>query len=241
MIVTKTWIETNYNKFNKLFWGGKLPVVEFRVGMARNYWGYAEYKINYSKNTIKPFRITISNYYDSPEYVKQQTLIHEMIHIADYYFHPEHFFKNGRRVSSRVYDAHGAWFQDEAKRIEECSSFKIGMRVTTEETKASRLSDVTKRKIENNNKNALICVVTGMNGVIFYFKTDVHKVETVKRNINRTYWTLIDKVKSIKFYTFDDPIYSQLRSCSSRFSGWHTDKKGLMAFLKKIKATTVVF
>ena len=99
MLVTKNWIEKNYNKFNKLYWDGKLPVIEFKINRSRNTWGFASFRYDFMNDTIIPLAITMSNYYDSPENVKIQTLLHEMIHIADYTFQPEHFIRNGRKVS----------------------------------------------------------------------------------------------------------------------------------------------
>ena len=100
MLVTKNWIEKNYNKFNKLYWDGKLPVIEFKINRSRNTWGFASFRYDFMNDTIIPLAITMSNYYDSPENVKIQTLLHEMIHIADYTFQPEHFIHNGRKVSA---------------------------------------------------------------------------------------------------------------------------------------------
>ena len=61
-----------------------LPNINFVVSRARNSWGMAYYKFDWKNDTIIPEKIAISNYYDSPENVKIQTLLHEMIHIADY-------------------------------------------------------------------------------------------------------------------------------------------------------------
>ena len=89
MLVTRNWIEKNYNKFNQELWNGMLPNINFVVSRASKTWGCAYYKFDWKNDTIIPEKIAISNYYDSPENVKIQTLLHEMIHIADYTFHPE--------------------------------------------------------------------------------------------------------------------------------------------------------
>ena len=115
MLVTLSWIEKNYAKFNKLYFNGILPSVKFKISNSRQTWGYASYKINCKNNTIEPISLTMSNYYDSPEEVKISTLLHEMIHIYDYTINPHHFVTNGKRV--RGYNAHGLFFEKECNRL----------------------------------------------------------------------------------------------------------------------------
>ena len=241
MIVTKNWIENNYNKFNQELWNGMLPKIQFKTGRSERNWGYAAFTYDYKNNTIIPKSITISNYYDSPENVKIQTLLHEMIHIADYTLHPEHFIRNRRPVSAREYNAHGYWFNQEAKRISKASGYKVANKVTKEESRCSRLSDNTKTLNEKKANNALVCAVTGDNGTIFYFKTDIYKVKIVKQTIKLIRWYKFKTVKTVKFYTFTDQKLAECRSCGKQIRGWYTNKMGLMDYLKKIKATEVKF
>ena len=241
MLVTENWIKKNYNKFNQELWNGMLPNIELKVSRAKHNWGCAYFRYDWPNSTIVPQKITISNYYDSPENVKIQTLLHEMIHIADYTFHPEHYIKNGRKVSGRQYDAHGYWFNVEAKRISKESGYSVTNRVTKEEQSCSKLSDNSKKLLKLKNDHSLVCAVTGENGRIFYFKTDIYKVKTVKHTLPLIRWYEIDKIKSVKFYTFDNPRLSEARSCGKSIRGWYTDKMGMMNYLKKIKATEVKF
>ena len=241
MLVDIEWISRNYDYFNNLLWGGELPGCKFNTSMSSKTWGLASYRINRVTNKLYDFGITLSNYYDSLEEVKQNTLIHEMIHIADYTFHPEHYIKNGRRITGHQYDAHGYWFTQEAKRISKESGYKVTNRVTKEESRCSKLSDKSVALNERKANNALVCVVTGDNGTIFYFKTDVYKVNLVKRTIKLIRWYKFNTVKTIKFYTFDDPKLAEHRSCGKSIRGWYADRIGLMNFLKRIKATEVKF
>ena len=114
MLVTIRWMSENYNKYNNLYFGGKLPVIEFKISRSKKTWGYAEYKFSRSKNTVRATSITMSNYYDAPEDVKLTTLLHEMIHVEDYTLNPHHFVRNGQKCH---YDAHGWWFRKEAARL----------------------------------------------------------------------------------------------------------------------------
>lgn len=146
MLVTLEWIKINFDKFNEMLWDGKLPTPSFRINMSRRTWGRASYRTDRKNNCLKDFEITISNYYDSPEYVKENTLIHEMIHLADYVFNPWHFLE--RR--SRRYDSHGSlFFIPECKRIAEYG-YNITKKVTEKEYSDSQLSDKAKIKLEKH-------------------------------------------------------------------------------------------
>ena len=118
MLVTVEWMQRKYDEFNQKYWNGELPRVQMIVMNRRTTYGYASYRYNTITNTVTPTSIKLSNYYDTSERGKENTLLHEMVHIADYYFHPEHFVWNGRKVSKRSYDAHGpVFFLKEAARI----------------------------------------------------------------------------------------------------------------------------
>ena len=67
MIVTKSWIENNYNKYNNLYFGGVLPNIEFKISRSKRTWGYAAYTYNRFTSKVTPISITIANYFDSPE------------------------------------------------------------------------------------------------------------------------------------------------------------------------------
>lgn len=142
MLVDVEWISRNYDYFNNLFWGGELPRCVFKTSMSSKTWGYASYTMNRVTKQLYNFGITLSNYFDSPEEVKQNTLIHEMIHIADYHFHPEHF------INRRRYDAHGPeFFLKEAARIAPYG-FDITKYVSQEQKSVSQLNPDTQKKLE---------------------------------------------------------------------------------------------
>ena len=240
MLVTVNWIENHYNKFNQLYFRGTLPTIKFKTNRTKHSWGYASFIYDYKNNTIIPDEIILSNYYDSPEVVKIQTLLHEMIHIADYTFYPEHYFKNGKKVTKRMYDPHGYWFNQEAKRISKESGYDVHNHVTSEESKASSLSKSTKKSIERRVNKALVCAVFGATG-IWWFKTDIDKVDYLKKHLKKAYnWALtIGEFKEIKFYTFENKALASKRSCCTRVRGTKTNKLGFMNAMKRIKATEV--
>ena len=241
MIVTTAWIEKNYNKFNNLYWNGMLPNISFKISRSRDNWGFASFRYDFRNNTIIPLTITMSNYYDSPENVKIQTLLHEMIHIADYTFHPEHFICNGYKVSARLYDAHGYWFKAEAKRLTNESGYKIANHVTKEEIGCSKLSESTIRAQENKKNNAIICVVYGTSGMNFYFKTDIYKIKLMKATIQSYRFYRIGEIKAVKYYTFKNDRIANMRSCGKNLRGWFLDNMSMKNKLREIKATEVKF
>lgn len=241
MIVTTSWIEKNYNKFNNLYWNGLLPNIKFKTSRAKHTWGCAYYRYDFANDTIIPTMITVSNYYDSDEVVKIQTLLHEMIHIADYTFHPEHYIRNHRKVTAREYDAHGYYFRGEAARLSRESGYKITNHVTKEEMGMSKLSDNSVRCIENKKNNALVCVIRGTNGMNFLFKTDIYKVKNLHKELPHYIFYGIGEFRSAKFYTFEDEKLAAKRSCYRNIRGRYMNNIELMNKLQSIKATEYIF
>lgn len=234
MIVTTSWIEYNYNKFNKLYFGNTLPNISFKTSNTKKAWGYATYKYDFINSTIIPLSITISNYYDSPEDVKIQTLLHEMIHIEDYFWHPEHFIRNGKKVSGNYYNAHGSWFKNEANRITKESGYKITNHVSREDVGRSCLSVHAQKLLDNKIKDARIIVVS--NNISYWiFKTDIYKINTVINLIKNQF----PNMKKITEYTTNNSSLASFRSCNTRLSGWCYSKQGMMNFAEKYQFTTI--
>ena len=234
MLVTISWIKNNYEKYNKLYFGGVLPDIEFKISRSKKTWGYAAYEYNLVSNKVTPLSITISNYFESPEDVKLTTLLHEMIHIYDYTINPMHFVNRGKRVK---YDSHGDWFKAEAARIYKLSGLDIQKFVTKEEKEVSQLSNRSKQNIENQQEVALVCVINGTTSS-WFFKTNIWQAKLALDEIGKHSWErTIGKVKNIKFYKFNDPNLAAIRSCGRRLIGWRFSKQKLSERLKEIKAT----
>ena len=153
MLVTRQWMREKYEYYNNLLWNGELPSISFIINNSRKTWGYATYRFDLWNDTVYATSITMSNKFDSPEKVKLATLIHEMIHIADYTFNPHHFVRNGRKVSGRSYDAHGyIYFIPQMNRINKMlanEGIVISTHVTEEERSQSELNPVEKARIKN--------------------------------------------------------------------------------------------
>ena len=173
----------------------------------------------------------MSNYYDSPEKVKQNTLLHEMIHIYEYYTHPERFIKH--RKYSRRYDAHGLFFQQIANRINR-DGWNISKYVDMSAIDSSRISSKT---IANNNKKinqALICVCRAKD-TSFMFKTDVNKINKVNDTLRRDMPYIeirIGKINNVKYYKFDNPQLAKKSSCVTQLKGNFINNKKIDEQLK---------
>ena len=225
MIVTVDWIKQNYKRFNKMYFDNKLPDIEFKISRSKNSWGYASFNYIYERKnlkTIKPTAITISNYYDSPENIKQTTLLHEMIHIKDYVCHPEHFVRNGRRVTGHSYDPHGWWFKSECEKLKKFG-WEIEKYVTKEEEKSSKLSASTKENLKKKINEAIACVISS-DKMTYIIKTDINKISDIKRTIKRTSsidWEIFlrGKIKTITFYKSKSESFASLRSCMTKLTG----------------------
>ena len=108
--------------------------------------------------------------------------------------------------------------------------------MTEEEKKVSQLSERALQNIENQKEVALVCVVNGSISS-WFFKTNIWQAETALDEIGKISWEReIGKVKSIKFYNFNDPKLATYRSCGKRLRGWKFDKQGLLRKLEEIKA-----
>ena len=231
MIVTKDWIKQNYCKFNRIYFDGVLPMVKFKTSRAEHNWGYATYMFDVQKNTVIPYSITISNYYDSPEWVKQNTLLHEMIHIYEYYVYPERFIKH--KKYSRRYDAHGLFFQQIANRINR-DGWNVSKYVDSSSVNESQLSSKT---IANNNKKinrAVICVCRAKD-TSFLFKTDIKKINDVNKTLHRDKSYIefrIGKINDIKYYKFDNPQLAKKSSCVTQLRGHFVSNKKIDEHLK---------
>lgn len=236
MLVTRNWMAVNYAKYNKLYWNGVLPDIEFKVNRTKSRWGYAEYQW-FTSGKVVPLSITLSNYYDAPEHSKLTTLLHEMIHIYDYITHPEHFVCNGHK--RRDYDSHGGFFMSEATRLSK-DGWNIARYVTEEEKNSCSLSEKTQRLNNNKINNALLCVVSGTNGYNWVMKTSKPNAPRLFKTIKNTVWVrTLGSVKNIKFYTFKDERIATMPSNATKLVGWKYDNETLIRKLEGYHATEV--
>lgn len=223
MVVNAEWIKQKYDFFNQKYWGGKLPTnIAFETDRSKKRWGgagfsykYRGYGRNQVKISITPTKITISNYYDSPERIKETTLLHEMIHIADYYFHPEHYLG----LNGKKYDPHGSdFFIPEARRLA-ADGWDIEKYVTQEEMNSSTMSDATVKRIRQNAKMGYaLCVLTRKDGGFFdYFKTSSNLIDYMD-SVLMSVWKnwLIKNITKISWYKTTSIEFADMRTCKKK-------------------------
>lgn len=236
MIVTIDWIKKNYDAFNNAFFDGSLPSdLTFKISRSKSVWGYASFKYDYPNDTIKATSITISNYYDSPEHVKKNTLLHEMIHIYDYVLNPHHFIKNGRRVK---YNAHGLFFTEQAIRLRKFG-WDINTKVTTDEQNVSTLSVESQKKQLKCIEDAIVVVLRGEK-TNWLIKTNKRCFPELKVTIGKLRWgSTLGVVKDIRCYSIKDEKFASMRSQAKHARGWRLNNENLLKKLELLKATEI--
>ena len=221
MVVTIEWIRNKYEKFNKMYFKDQLPTdLVFKISRSKDTWGSAAYHIDYKKNTITPTYIAISNYYDSPEFIKENTLLHEMIHVLDYVTHPEHYVI--KHSPNRYYNAHGKWFLNECKRFLEFG-YDIQKNITKEEEQCSTLSKSASFNLERKKQSTIVCAVVGSDNKVWFCKTNIENTNKVLKLIKKHenwFLTFIGFVREVKVYKTESEKYAEMNSCKTRLTGW---------------------
>ena len=81
MEITVAYLQETFRKYNEEIFGNALPMPNLRVSNAKRRLGSMHCRIQKTwRNTHRSFTIVVSNYYDVPLSLIEDTLIHEMIH-----------------------------------------------------------------------------------------------------------------------------------------------------------------
>lgn len=147
MLYTREWVASNYNKYNKEIWGGALPnfnTLDFALTNAKRPWGQAGCKRWVRDNNNTPCAkgpvLRLSNYYDSPEDVKLNVLLHEMCHLYECFCEPKYIIKTvlkKRFTNEYPRDGHGKVFFEQAARVKSLCGIEITRFVKDSEIEAS--------------------------------------------------------------------------------------------------------
>ena len=175
MTANVDWMKSTYDRFNKLYWGGSLPSnLSFSLNgrltraFARACFKYTPWQDQgdgtYIANISEIIGIEFSTQNKGETWVFENVMMHEMIHIADFYFHPEHYsiiYKNGRQQSNFQkggYNSHGdVFFMKEAQRLSQYG-WNISKMISAEEDAAFTVSDEyieRKQKAKQAKKNKI--------------------------------------------------------------------------------------
>ncbi|GEM_PF-3036297 len=81
MEITVAFLQEAFRKYNEEIFGNSLPIPNLRVSNAKRRLGSMHCRIQKTwGKTHRSFTIVVSNYYDVPLSLIEDTLIHEMIH-----------------------------------------------------------------------------------------------------------------------------------------------------------------
>ena len=81
MEITVAYLQEAFRKYNEEIFGNALPMPNLRVSNAKRRLGSMHCRIQKTwRKTHRSFTIVVSNYYDVPLSLIEDTLIHEMIH-----------------------------------------------------------------------------------------------------------------------------------------------------------------
>lgn len=243
MIVDKKWMTIKYHEFNKKYFNDQLPTnIVFKTNTQVDRWGFAQCKYQYNSISNKivtyDYVISMSNAYDSPEEIKENTLIHEMIHILDYKLHPEYYvYKDYKGWHRRKgYDAHGPlFFMKEAQRLSQYG-FNIQRLVQAEEIDASQMTNKVQKRINNKQSKGFVigCVYFNwkyprnyqLKNECMWFKTSSpstfnaiveHEKEMNKLGMKDGQYQDF----SIVGYLTHQDKYDEYSGCRGRISGWY--------------------
>ena len=194
MTLTLQFIETNFNVFNKKYFGNKLIKPTFKITNTKNTLGQCSWtnswkgceriKINYV--------IKISKYYDRTEKDYCNTLIHEMIHL---------YIRQNNIKDTRPH--HGQVFYSWANKIN-----KDGWNI-------SRTNDCSECDITNTNYKTYNMVMFRINDgryfIMKYNKTCISKIanKIVRYNYTGVVW----------FTSNDSKKYDSMPTCRSMIRG----------------------
>lgn len=103
--------------------------------------GTAKYKILKNQAKVVPVSLVLNGARTTTLHGWIEIVLHEMIHIYDFVFHPEHFLKD-KRYRKEKYNPHGEWF------LNMCENFKrYGMNIAKKYDGVVELNDTKIAKI----------------------------------------------------------------------------------------------
>ncbi len=82
MVCTLKYLRERFDTFNQRCFAGRLPTPRLRIGSSRRTLGSLRFPADRKKQTIANITLTISACYDLPPEELDDTVIHEMIHLA---------------------------------------------------------------------------------------------------------------------------------------------------------------
>ena len=119
---TVDFLRAAYIKLNNMFFNGELPNdIDFKIekNLDDNGVGHTQANDNLAENCIDIEYVSLNGTMIKTPHSWIETIIHEMIHVAEFTEHPEHF------MHKSDYEKHGKWFMNKAKGFKKLG-FDIG-------------------------------------------------------------------------------------------------------------------
>ena len=192
MQIDIAWMERQFDRFNKEYFGGRLTPPKFSVNNARTRLGSMAFKWKRSlfKRETYDYVIRLSNYYDIPEVEFQNVLLHEMIH----YYIAVNRFKDD--------SVHGTMFRSIAQRINK-QGWNIVVRT---DTRKWSVAERNRKKVITRKRIVLAASTT--DGKYFLSVIGPGSVRKVKLQIART-----PQIREARWFESSDDYFQQFPQC----------------------------
>lgn len=199
MIVTVSWMEEWFRKFDDAYFGGKLPLPELALSHAKTRLGQLAFKRSTRWGRVKlyDFKLTMTTYYDMTDMQAKSVLLHEMIHYVIGY--------TGLKDTS----PHGVVFKGMMDNLNRKHGWQIHTMTNTRGWKKAETEEEKRRKEQTPEKYLVLAVETA-DGKYYLSR------------VNPSYARRLDSmarcataVKQHSWYTTQDPTfatYPQVRS-----------------------------
>ena len=176
------WIQEKYYIFNDEIFEGVLPDIDFGLSSSARHAGWARYKKSLIFNEITPLKILLSSFLNPTEKIATNTLLHEMIHIADYTLHPEHFFDDS-------YDSHTSdFFQGWMEKI---NSMGYWVTVSVDHEENNEIKAETAKKNRGKEAIAILAKWRGESGNYDIAWTERKYIPNVIMKNSSSYYTTL--------------------------------------------------
>ena len=202
MIVTKAWMEEWFTRFDREYFGGKLPLPEIALSRARTQLGQFSCKRAWrlGRTKLYDFRIAMSTYYDMTDRQAKSVLLHEMIHYIIAY--------TGLRDTS----AHGVVFRGMMDKLNRQYGWEIRVSSSTRGWKVNE--QVKARKEARGPETYIVLAIETHDGKHYLSRvspSSVRRLETQMRSVR--------EVKAHRWFTTREPYFvdfPQVRSLRGR-------------------------
>ena len=185
-----SWMQNQFNAFNRAYFEGKLPLPRLALSKSRTRLGTMSCKRTFSwKGTqLTDFTIALSVYYDLTERQAQNVLLHEMIHYAIAY--------HGWRDTA----PHGTLFRRLMAHLNETHGWEISISTSTKDFKLAPGNAPSKRNAE---RTRLVLALTFTDGKHFLSVVNPAYARAIDKALRR-----VPQLESHGWYQSTSPFFA---------------------------------